>query len=89
MLAQLRQSPPVEEPPKGDEPVIDPAAEDAMWSYCLLWSATARRAISDRHLLRQLGFLRSQRGGDEASPGREALGETPPGDGNATGPAQP
>jgi hypothetical protein len=90
MLAQLRLSPPVEEPPEGDEPVIDPAAEDAMWSYYLQWSVIARRAISDRRLLRQLGFLRSQRGGDdEASPGNEAPGETSPGPGGAEGPAQP
>ncbi len=76
MRAQLRQSPPVEEPPEGDEPVIDPAAEDAMWSYYLLWSAIARRAISDRRLLRQLGFLRSQRRRPRAAvaPGRPRCG---------------
>lgn len=70
MLAEVMQ-PPIEAPP-GDEPVVDPAAEDAMWKYYLQWSAIARRAITDRRLLRQLGFLRSQRNGsDEATPGDE------------------
>jgi hypothetical protein len=91
MLAQLRQAPPVEEPSEDDDPVVDPAAEDAMWSYYLQWSAIARRAISDRRLLRQLGFLRSQRGGsDETLPGDETPDETSDqtsGEPGAAGPA--
>lgn len=88
MLAQLRQSPPIEEPPEGDEPVVDRAAEEAMWSYYLQWSVIARRAISDRRLLRQLGFLRAQRGGsDETLPGDETPDENLGGPGDASGPA--
>lgn len=79
VLDQLRQAP-FETPPDGDEPVVDPAAEDAMWSYYLQWSAIARRVITERRLLRQLGFRRSQRGGsDGAGPGGDAPGETTPG----------
>jgi hypothetical protein len=34
----------------------DPAAEDALWSWYQHWSEVARVAISDRELLRELGF---------------------------------
>jgi cysteine-rich repeat protein len=47
------------------EPEDTAAAEAAMWSYYRLWSAIARSAISDRRLLRKLGFLRSQRAGND------------------------
>jgi hypothetical protein len=87
LLTQLMQ-PRIEDPPTDDVPIVDPAAEDAMWSYYLQWSAIARRAISERRLLRQLGFRRSLRGGsDEPSPGNEAPGETPAGPGETNGPA--
>jgi hypothetical protein len=87
MLAEVMQ-PPIAAPPVDDEPIVDPAAEDAMWAYYLQWSAIARRAISDRRLLRQLGFLRSQRGGsDEASPGDDAPGNAPVPPGDTNGPA--
>jgi hypothetical protein len=38
-----------------------------MWSWYLEWSTLARVAISDRRLLRSLGFRRSARadGGEE------------------------
>jgi hypothetical protein len=85
LLGHFMQSP-IEAPPDGDDPVVDPVAEDAMWSYYLQWSAIARRAISERRLLRQLGFRRSQRGGsDETIPGDETPGDATPGE--PTGPA--
>jgi hypothetical protein len=69
LLGGVMQPPP-EEPPgaEDDEPEVDPAAEAAMWSYYLQWSAIARSAISDRRLLRRLGFLRKPRGGEEEIP---------------------
>ena len=82
LLRQVMQ-PSLDDAPADDEPVVDHATEDAMWSYYLQWSAIARRAISDRRLLRQLGFLRSQRGGDEAIP----EGGTPAGPGGANTPS--
>lgn len=75
MLDEVMQ-PPVEETPPGAElGVRDYEAEDAMWAYYLLWSAIARRAITDRRQLRQLGFLRSSRNsaGEDESPD----GDTP------------
>lgn len=85
LLGGVTQPPPVEQPgAEDDEPVVDPTAEAAMWSYYLQWSAIARSAISDRRLLRQLGFLRKQRGGEEETPVDDApvdgipVGEPPP-----------
>jgi hypothetical protein len=91
MLGGVTQSPPAEPPgAEDDEPVVDPAAEAAMWSYYLQWSAIARSAISDRRLLRRLGFLRKQRAGEEEAPGDETpvdgipVDEPPPAAGAAT-----
>jgi hypothetical protein len=82
LLGQVMQPPPVETSPAADAQVFDQAAEDAMWSYYLQWSAIARRAINDRRRLRELGFLRSSRGGageDETPAGDPpAAPETPP-----------
>ena len=36
-------------------------AEEALWAWYQEWSAIARRAVSDRRVLRALGFLRSAR----------------------------
>ncbi|UQA62865.1 hypothetical protein [Polyangium aurulentum] len=40
-------------------------AEKALWSWYLEWSAIARRAVTQRSLLRQLGFLRTSASGKE------------------------
>ncbi|MDI3283677.1 hypothetical protein [Polyangium sp. 15x6] len=40
-------------------------AETALWAWYLEWSAIARRAITQRGLLRQLGFLRTTPGGKD------------------------
>ena len=40
-----------------DERKARKAAEEAMWAWYLEWSTIARHAISDRNLLRALGFL--------------------------------
>ncbi|GAB5543295.1 MAG: hypothetical protein SangKO_030550 [Sandaracinaceae bacterium] len=58
------------EPPEEPEPedhAADEAAEQELWTWYLEWSAIARVAISDRRLLRSLGFLRykSQASGAE------------------------
>jgi hypothetical protein len=46
-------------------PAIDPAqqaaAEEAMWRWYLEWGEIARVAITDRKLLRELGFLNYKR----------------------------
>jgi hypothetical protein len=77
LLGQVMQPPPAATPPGAEVKVRDRAAEDAMWSYYLLWSAIARRAITDRRLLRQLGFLRSSRGGagEDETPDDDTPGE--------------
>jgi hypothetical protein len=81
MLGQVMQ-PPVETSPAAGESDFDQAGEDAMWSYYLQWSAIARRAITDRRRLRELGFLRSSRGraGEDEAPAGDAPvePETPP-----------
>lgn len=61
MLAQIGS---LAEPPTQPEPESTEAAkaaEDSLWSWYLEWSAIARVAISDRRLLRSLGFLRRVR----------------------------
>ncbi|MEM1416277.1 MAG: hypothetical protein AAGH15_15320 [Myxococcota bacterium] len=40
------------------------AAEDAMWTWYLEWSAIARAVIRDRRLLRSMGFLRYRKKGE-------------------------
>jgi hypothetical protein len=49
-------------------PVDTRAAEDAAWAWYLEWSAIARRAISDRRILRELGYLASPAEPDESEP---------------------
>lgn len=75
LLDQVIQ-PPAEETPGGAVRGLDSESEDAMWAYYLQWSAIARRAITDRRQLRQLGFLRSTGGSageDEVpAPGNDA-----------------
>jgi hypothetical protein len=75
LLDQMMQPPAEEAPPAGAAHVFDREAEDAMWSYYLQWSAIARRAITDRRLLRQLGFLRST--GGSATEGELPAGDAP------------
>jgi hypothetical protein len=41
------------------------AAEDAMWAWYRQWGGIARLAISDRRILRGMGFLRSRKGSVE------------------------
>ena len=67
LLDGVAQPPPAE-PGAEDESGLDPAAEAAMWAYYRQWSAIARSAITDRRLLRKLGFLRKQRVGEEETP---------------------
>lgn len=62
LLGHVMQPPVEETPPAGALHTFDSVFEDAMWAYYLQWSAIARRAITDRRQLRQLGFLRSSRG---------------------------
>lgn len=64
LLTGVMQPPPVERA-EDDDPAVAAAAQQAMWAYYLLWSAIARSTISDRRLLRKLGFLRKQRDGEE------------------------
>ena len=55
------------------------AAEDALWSWYLEWSAIARVAVKSRPLLRELGFLRTTRSGlEEVVEGVEEEGAEPP-----------
>ena len=49
------------------------AMERALWAWYLEWSAIARQAISQRSLLRQLGFLRTSAGGKKDDATEEEL----------------
>jgi len=52
-------------------------AETALWAWYLEWSKIARTAITQRSLLRQLGFLRTTAGGkEEEIPDEEIEDET-------------
>ncbi|MDI1428077.1 hypothetical protein [Polyangium sorediatum] len=59
-------------------------AEAALWAWYLEWSAIARRAITQRSLLRQLGFLRTTPSGkdvdvtDDEAPEDAPASRTPP-----------
>lgn len=60
-------------------------SEKAMWAWYLEWSRIARKVISQRSLLRQLGFLRSSgSGGEEVEIDDEAENEPGANDGSAT-----
>jgi hypothetical protein len=51
------------------EPTVSPeeeqAAEDDLWNWYLEWGGIARNVVSDRRLLRNLGFLQSRRSSDD------------------------
>jgi hypothetical protein len=49
------------------EPTLDEAqpAEAALWSWYLEWGGIARTAVTDRRLLKGLGFLQSRRSKDD------------------------
>jgi hypothetical protein len=81
LLVQVMQPPVAEEPPAGVVRILDTEAEDAMWSYYRQWSAIARHAITDRRLLRQLGFLRTSQGsaGPDEPPDTDAPDSPAPG----------
>ena len=61
------------------------AAEDALWTWYLEWSGIARTRITDRRLLRSMGFLRyrgrgqrldvieTEPGSEDDAPGADAL----------------
>ncbi len=58
LLAQLRKVAPAPTPPSAEEQRAELArAEDALWAWYLEWSQVAQIAVSQRVLLRQLGFL--------------------------------
>ena len=75
LLAQLDTTPePL--PPEPDQ-TDRAAAEKAMWDWYLEWSTVARQAISDRNVLRSLGFLRAVRADPDDDFG-EAAGDDEP-----------
>lgn len=62
------------------------AAEDALWAWYLEWSTIARVTLTERRLLRSLGFLRTRRnGGDEVVDDTDLADET----NDATEPTEP
>lgn len=69
LLARIGQEPdaPSEDELDAQDREARTAAEQHLWSWYLEWSALARLAISDRRLLRSLGFRRGGRadGGEE------------------------
>jgi hypothetical protein len=69
LLARIGEEPnaPADEELDAQDREARAAAEQHLWRWYLEWSTLARLAISDRRLLRSLGFRRSARadGGDE------------------------
>jgi hypothetical protein len=63
LLEQLRTLQPPAEPER--DIAAEAAAEAALWSWYREWSEIARVAITDRRLLRELGFLGSKRSARE------------------------
>ena len=61
-MGELEQAPPT----PGASPAERKAAEQALWSWYLEWSAVARSAIEDPVLLRKLGFLGGHAAHDDA-----------------------
>ncbi|MEO0323293.1 MAG: hypothetical protein AAF447_10080 [Myxococcota bacterium] len=51
-----------------EQSVAEHSAEDALWTWYLEWSAIARARITDRRLLRSMGFLRSRGPGQRLGP---------------------
>lgn len=68
LLDKVGRIEPTEEPEPEDQEAHE-AAERELWTWYLEWSAIARVAISDRRMLRSLGFLRykSQASGADES----------------------
>jgi hypothetical protein len=62
MLAAAGDFKPGEPPPAGPTREQASAAEDALWSWYLEWSAITRLTISDRGMLRAMGYLARSRG---------------------------
>src|SRR5205085_9835614 len=60
MLEQLVTAAPAHPAPNVD-PAQHAAAEAAVWNWYLEWGEIARVAITDRKLLRELGFLNYKR----------------------------
>jgi hypothetical protein len=71
LLGTLRKvQPPAPAPSREEQQAEAARAEDALWAWYLEWSRIARTAITNRTLLRQLGFL--------ADHGAAAPGDEPP-----------
>jgi hypothetical protein len=66
-------------PPSVDETA---EAEQALWAWYLEWGGIARHSITDRRLLRSLGFLKPTRGGKNAE---DEFGDLGVGDAPAAG----
>lgn len=67
--------------PTADDKAAEAEREAAMWAWYLEWTALARTVITDRRLLRQMGFLRNS-SSSMIEPDEEADG----GDGAPGGP---
>ena len=80
LLASAQQAGTVDDTVSAPDAETGTAAEDAMWAWYLEWSTIARRAISDRRMLRALGFLpRKSKAGEEPAdePADDAVGPAP------------
>lgn len=76
LLASAQQPGVVDVPVVANDAEANAAAEEAMWAWYLEWSTIARRAITDRAVLRALGFLpRKTKGSDEVTD--DTADETP------------
>lgn len=60
LLQRLMSAPMDDAPPTPDDKEALAAREDALWAWYLEWSVLARTVVTDRRLLRSLGFLRSK-----------------------------
>jgi hypothetical protein len=74
-----------DEPEPRVSPEEEQAAEDALWTWYLEWGGIARNVVSDRRLLRNLGFLQSRRSSDDDTDDDIEDGDVGEADGALTG----
>lgn len=74
LLAKLGSAAPAE-PASQPDPEAQAKAEGLMWDWYLEWGEIARVAVSERRLLRELGFLNAKRPVGEEDGGESVVAE--------------
>ena len=86
-VTSIDKTPPPE--PTADEQALDAQREAAMWAWYLEWTALARTVVSDRRLLRQMGFLRSTSRAASEADSDDADDDDAAGEGQGATPVSP